>query len=209
MMLTYSCSKSKRNEYTFFDLLCATSGLSTGEPRDRLFALLSLPIVPYEWVPLPDYESSVSEVLRRYTILDLFHNHSLRAMSWSRRGPGTTSSSSTRPSWVPDISNFRWPPAFTFVQYAREQRSSGNIAVAPSIDEDQRILTIKGRQVSQVNSLGIPRRVLYDINSRATLQRLLISRMRLLWRLKKIGWTFAFNSSSLRITATHGKEWLS
>jgi hypothetical protein len=151
---------------TFFDLLIATSSLSTGEPRDRLFALLNLPLVPYEWVPLPDYESSISEVMRSFTILDLFHNNSLRAMSWSCRGPGTTSSSSIRPSWVPDISNLRSPPVFTFVQYAREQRSGGNTAVAPSIDEDQRILTIKGRQVSQINSLGVPRSVLYDINSR-------------------------------------------
>ena len=72
-----------------------------------------------------------------------------------------------RPSWVPDISNLSSPPVLTSAQYARKQRSGGNTAVAPSIDEDQRILTIKGRQVFQINSLGISRRVLYDINSRA------------------------------------------
>jgi hypothetical protein len=142
MMLTYSCSKSQKNKYTFFDLLYATSSLSTGEPRDRLFALLGLPLVPYEWVPRPDYKSSVSEVLRRFTILDLLHNTSLRAMSWSCIGPGTTSSPSLRPSWVPDISNLRSAPVITFAQYARGQRSGGNTAVAPSIDEDQRILSV-------------------------------------------------------------------
>jgi len=73
-----------------------------------------------------------------------------------------------RPSWVPDISNLSSPPVLTSAQYARKQRSGGNTAVAPSIDEDQRILTIKGRQVFQINSLGISRRVLYDINSCAT-----------------------------------------
>src|SRR3569833_2319401 len=86
-----------------YDLLLLTSGRDATEPRDKVFALLGLPIRPGSVLPIIDYKTaSTDEVIRRFVVRDIEINRPLRALSWAGLGDFDGRLTRRSPSWVPD-----------------------------------------------------------------------------------------------------------
>ncbi|OCK73952.1 HET-domain-containing protein [Lepidopterella palustris CBS 459.81] len=166
VLVTNSCAVNRSKGYSIYDLLCNTTTLSTGEPRDRLFALLSLPIIPYEWVPLPDYKSSVSEVYKNFAVLDITHNRSLRMLSWVVFTDAGNALGADVPSWVPNFNPRGTSSHFTYMSSFRSQFAGGSTDVVASVDTDGTILTLEGRAVATINRLCKSRSSYFDAASR-------------------------------------------
>jgi hypothetical protein len=153
-MLIRSCRKG--NTYTIFDLMWTTNPLETSEPRDRIYSLLNLPLFEMEWVPLPDYTLSPMEVFRDFTLLDLVHNGSFRAISWAYLDEAGEVADSSFPSWVPDFTR-RHLPVFSFFSYGRNLRAGGTLEIAAKV-HDKSVLTLQGRKASQIVQIGRSRK---------------------------------------------------
>jgi hypothetical protein len=164
LLITNSCMGG-RNEYSMYDLIRHTTALSTAEPRDRLFALTTLPLIPHELFPLPDYKSSVSEVYKNFVVLDITHNHSLRMLSWAVLTDRGHVLGADVPSWVPNF-DFRGPsPQFTYMAYVRSQSASGSSDIAASVAADRTTLTVEGRAIAPIIWLCKSRRSYFDAAS--------------------------------------------
>lgn len=86
-----------------FDLVVKTSHFKTTNPRDKIFALLSLAndISDDDWELFPDYGASEQEIYRRFTMWLIARKQDLRILSLSSYN---AFSELCLPSWIPDLS---------------------------------------------------------------------------------------------------------
>ncbi|KAK5936637.1 hypothetical protein PMZ80_011102 [Knufia obscura] len=87
------------------DLVSNTSRFKTGDPRDRIFALVGLAgdLQEGDWELLPDYAASTEEVYRRFALWTLARKKDLRLLSLSSCEHRPDDSKVV--SWVPDLSH--------------------------------------------------------------------------------------------------------
>lgn len=161
-ILIQSCRNMERkgsNKLTIFDLIFSTNSLETSEPRDRLYALLNLPLVEMEWVPLPNYNLSRMEVFREFVILDLLQNKSFRAISWASVDMPDDRPDGHFPSWVPDFAK-KHLPVIGFLSHGQKTQAGGDLKAEAKV-HGKTILTMFGRKVGQIAQIGQSRREYY------------------------------------------------
>lgn len=95
---------SRKSNVTMINLILNTSHFKTGDPRDRIFALVGLAgdTNDGDWELLPDYGVSTEEVYKRFAMWALARKKDMRLLSLASSGgaPG----SPDWPSWIPDLS---------------------------------------------------------------------------------------------------------
>jgi hypothetical protein len=151
-LLVRSCRKMARggnNQLTIFDLMAGTNHLETSEPRDRLYALLGLPLVEMEWVPLPNYDLTPMEVFRDFAVLDVVYNRSLRAVSWASLSEPEELPNPDFPSWTPNITK-RTNPVISFASYMQNLTAGGKLGIEAEVHE-KTILKLRGRKIGEVS----------------------------------------------------------
>lgn len=124
-------------ETHFLDLVCWTKGAQCSDPRDRVFALLSL-VSSRQLSIKPDYTKSQEYVFEQAVknLMDLsYHHHFLFLCTLPLSG-------TTRPSWVPDFTELRVPGTYSTGQPCG--------SYSHKIKIDKHILYTIGKQISTI-----------------------------------------------------------
>jgi hypothetical protein len=154
---------------TFWRLLVLTRHLQVSEPRDKLYSLVGLPVQAGEVVPIPDYESSDTQVYQRYASDNITVNKSLDLFSWVGLSDENGNSRPMSPSWVPDFGNNGLAPNFEIMAVSRDISASGNTKVEASVDDSGEVIRVKGRIISPVTYIAPERGDMLKLYSMASL----------------------------------------
>lgn len=141
----------------FYDLFVAASALKTSEPRDKIFALLGLPVSGRVAVPPPDYVMSTDEVFHRFVATDVNINKSLLHLSWvglrEKEIAKVHQMKYQTPSWVPAWRGNDPVPVFLINAATRKLSASGTVPVNATVSDDGETLITTGRHVGKVSFL--------------------------------------------------------
>lgn len=167
--------RSSNHQWNLPALLLATKRFQSTDPRDKLFALISLAAGRRQRIAdcmLPDYGKPVEQVYRDSTVQMIVETQdlallSLRAADPAPKLPGHTSgdAAAALPSWVPRYDSITYDfedhalslGADDMIQYVRgHMQASKGIPAQIRVSEDRNRLTLAGLQVGKVGRVSRP-----------------------------------------------------
>ncbi|CAI6039785.1 unnamed protein product [Clonostachys chloroleuca] len=135
-----------RHHATLVDGIMTTKFFDCTDPRDHVFSLLGLgaggPTI------LPDYEASVSEVFRRFSISMMIEGNSLKLLSLAPDRAVFQTPEVQRledlPTWVPDLRLMRADVMASFTVRPQGFFAGGRGKPVLSVSDDERLLHCQG-----------------------------------------------------------------
>lgn len=138
-----------------FHVMLATRFCECSDPRDRVFAVMSISqgrdIYLYDWEVDFNYSLSISELFKRFAIWDIIRCGSLRSLACAT-SPGAEQLQ--LPSWVPDWT--RIEDIDPFVRYVNKTKfsASGRAKKDAWFSHNGTVLHVEGSAVDSVGALG-------------------------------------------------------
>jgi len=148
-LLPMDSLRQNNERMSLFAILCIASTFKSTDPRDKLFALLSLGDRPNLGVQ-PDHTSHYFDVFRRHVIYELTEGHRLHYLARPpiRWRPDW-------PSWIPDWTEKSRSSYFYTAMNHGFQAAEDTLPVL-AVSRNESILSISGKAIDSVASLVAP-----------------------------------------------------
>ena len=138
--------------FDLYTLLRKTLNIQATDPRDKIFALLSLTDERIRASLVPDYSLSIAQVLTKATKFVIAETRSLNPLCWNGLKSVPLLQDDTLPSWVQSFTN-----DFHGSQWPRNRYNASLERVAPilpNIDEQTNILKVRGIVIDKVKTVS-------------------------------------------------------
>ncbi|KAK6085181.1 hypothetical protein SCUP515_00999 [Seiridium cupressi] len=121
-----------------------TRKAQAGDPRDKLYALISLAADGHQVIPAPNYKQSLAQVLADVTTQIMTYEHLTAVMFLSHR----TDDRRKLPSWVPNWTKMRTEPPAWLEEALYAGR--GSLLRGNTVAKANMVLTVTGIQVDKI-----------------------------------------------------------
>ncbi|CAK7211580.1 hypothetical protein SCUCBS95973_001163 [Sporothrix curviconia] len=171
-----------RHAGTLLDCVIATASFDCTNPRDYVYALLSLPVHPTSHQVIPNYLQTPAETFIEFAVATLIGEQNLKLLSTApamsrprparfRTGPDgkpiippyTFSEPMALPSWVPNLTGSGLINPFASYSVLPQMFHTGGAVTPPvAVSDDKKLLYLQARIVDTIDAL-IGRNVKYNI----------------------------------------------
>ncbi|CAK7213087.1 hypothetical protein SBRCBS47491_001683 [Sporothrix bragantina] len=178
-----------RHAGTLLDCVIATASFDCTNPRDYVYALLSLPVNPTSHQVKPNYLQTPAETFTEFAVATLVGEQNLKLLSTApamsrprparfRIGPDgkpiippfTFSEPMKLPSWVPNLTGSGLINPFASYSVLPQLFHTGGSVTPPvAVSDDRKLLYVKARIVDTIDTL-IGRNVKYSIPTDADVE---------------------------------------
>ncbi|CAK7204240.1 hypothetical protein SEUCBS139899_006995 [Sporothrix eucalyptigena] len=173
-----------RHAGTLLDCVMATALFDCTNPRDHVYALLSLPVHPTSHQVLPNYIQSPTEAFTEFAVATLVGEQNLKLLGLApqlsrpkpriqrtntdgtpRVWPFTFSEPLDLPSWVPNLTGQGLVNPFTCYSVLPQLfHAGGKITPPVAVSDDNKLLYLKARVVDTVTAF-VPRNIKFRVPS--------------------------------------------
>ena len=148
-LLAMNSLRQNNERMSLFAILCIASTFKSTDPRDKLFALLSLGDEPNPGIQ-PTYTSHYFDIFRRHVIYELTERHRLHYLARPpiRWRPDW-------PSWIPDWTE-KSRSSYFYTAMNHGFQAAGDTLPVLTVSHDESILSISGKAIDSIASLVAP-----------------------------------------------------
>ncbi|KAK7429329.1 hypothetical protein QQZ08_004141 [Neonectria magnoliae] len=148
--------KHYSSQGNLLDCIVATTAFKCTDPRDHVYALLTLP--PFDSGLEPNYNLSVEEMIKQFACKTLEGDQNLKLLALAPHGRVGVGSPVTRldlPSWVPDLTaQGSHNPLVSYTIRPQLFFAGGSLKQPIKISKEESLLHLKGRFVDKVKTMA-------------------------------------------------------